>query len=104
VIYVRDSRCVIPPPPQWKATNDMLARLRELGGNIIFLDKEESAQWYALALLNYAVKEGDITIIDSANNTRSVSSEEMALFVKEKINDYKGFQILGFKTQQVGNL
>lgn len=103
VIYIRDSRYAIPPPPQWKATNDMLGSLRELGGNIIFLNEEQAAQWYALALLNYAVKEGDITMID-ADNTRSLSSEELALFVKEKIRDYEGFQVLGFKTQQIGNL
>jgi len=74
----------------------MLVRLRELGGNIIFMNEAQAAQWYALALLNYAVKEGDITTIDPDNHTRSVSSEELALFVKEKINDYEGFQVLGF--------
>ncbi len=94
VFYIRELRCAIPPPPAWKTTNDMLDTFRTLGGYTIFLDKPEAGGWYALALLNYAVKEGDVTVTDSENRTRSVSSEEMAIFVREKIhgNNYPYFK------------
>lgn len=98
VIYIRDARYAIPPPPKWKATNEMLDHFNELGGHIILLDKEDAIKWYALALLNYAVKEGDVTIADGNHHTRPVSSEELAVFVQERIHNsksYPGFQRIG---------
>jgi len=94
VFYIRELRCAIPPPPAWKTTNDMLDNFRRLGGYTIFLDKPEAGGWYALALLNYAVKEGDVTVTDSENRTRSVAPEEMAVFVRERIhgNNYSYFK------------
>ncbi|QTA92168.1 p-loop containing [Desulfonema magnum] len=97
VFYIRDARCEIPAPPKWKATNEMLEEFKKIGGRVIFLDKEHVAEWYALALLNYTVKEGDVTIVDVNNLTKSVSSEELAVFVREKIHgeQYSGFQNIG---------
>ncbi|MCP4108720.1 MAG: hypothetical protein GY749_24765 [Desulfobacteraceae bacterium] len=97
-VYIRDARCAIPPPPNWKATNETLERFNKLGGNVIFLDKEQITEWYALALLNYAVKEGDVTFVDTDNNTMSLSSEDMAVFIRDDIHKerrYSGFQGIG---------
>lgn len=87
--YIRDERCAIPPPPKWKATNEMLEEFKNLGGQVIFLDSRQASEWYALALLNYSVKEGDVTVADANNHTRSVSPEELAAFVREKIHGEK---------------
>ncbi|MDM8550107.1 hypothetical protein QUF72_08525 [Desulfobacterales bacterium HSG2] len=85
--YIRDARCAIPPPPKWKVTNEMLGKFREIGGKFISLEEAQAARWYALALLNYAVKEGDVTIVEANNRTRPVSQEELAAFVQEKIHN-----------------
>jgi len=94
--YIRDARCGIPAPPKWKVTNELFERFRSLGGHVLFLDSERSAMWYALALLNYAVKEGDVTVISADNRPRSVSTEELAVFVQQNIHgkNYPGFQAL----------
>jgi len=97
-VYIRDVRYAIPRPPKWKATNDMLDHFKELGGHVILLDKEDAIKWYALALLNYAVKEGDVTIADGNHHTRPVSSQELAVFVQERIHNSKshsGLQRIG---------
>lgn len=85
--YIRDTRCAIPAPPKWKVTNEMLDQFRQIGGNFISLEEARAARWYALALLNYAVKEGDVTIIDVNNHARPVSPEELAAFVQERIHN-----------------
>jgi len=56
-----------------------------------------AAEWYALSLLNYAVKEGDVTVIDADNQSLSVSSEELGGFVREKIHaqESSGFGGIG---------
>jgi Cdc6-like AAA superfamily ATPase len=92
--YIRDARCPIPPPPQWKATNEKLQLFKDLGGHVIILDPEQAARWYALALLSYAVKEGDITLIGLDNRIKSITSEEFATFIGEKLQGQKhsGFQ------------
>ncbi len=84
-VYIRDARCPIPPPPQWKATNDMLAEFKNLGGLCLTLDAEQSARWYALALLGFAIKSGDVTVIDADSRSRSVSAEELAAYIRERI-------------------
>src|SRR5262249_16318900 len=58
-VYIRDARCPFPPPPTWEATNKKLQRFKACGGTVVFLDTEQAARWYALALLSYAVKEQD---------------------------------------------
>ncbi|OQY53645.1 MAG: hypothetical protein B6245_22595 [Desulfobacteraceae bacterium 4572_88] len=96
-LYIRDARCLIPPPPKWKATNDLLQSFRDQGGYVLFLEEAVAAEWYALALLNYAVKEGDVTVIDADNQSLSVSSEELGGFVREKIHaqESSGFGGIG---------
>lgn len=85
VFYIRDSRCEIPPPPQWKATNEMMDRFREKGGEIIFLHEAQTAAWYALALMYYALKEGDILIPDREKQYRLPEQEEFADFIRKEI-------------------
>lgn len=97
-VYIRDARCAIPSPPKWKTTNEMLDQFKQLGGRIISLADEDAARWYALSLLNYAVKEGDVTVVDENNRTRPVSADELATFVRERIHGGRmasGFQEIG---------
>jgi hypothetical protein len=82
VIYLREARCAFPPPSQWPATNEKLQQFRALGGQVIFLERERAARWYALALLSYAVREGDVTLITAAHEVRPVSPDEFAAFIR----------------------
>jgi len=86
VVYIRDARCNFPPPPKWKETNNLLQRFKRLGGNVFFLGHENVASWYALSMLSYAIKEGDISIIDDKNLLRPVAWQEFEAFIKERIN------------------
>lgn len=87
--YIRDARSAFPMPPRWPGANEMLEHFVECGGHIIFLDDKQAARWYALALLNCAVKEGEFTIFDAGNQMKFVSSEEFASFIREKIHGKK---------------
>ena len=87
VLYIRDSRCAFPEPPKWKATNEMLETFRAKGGIALFLDPEQAAEWYALALLAYAVREGDISLPDSGSGSRSVSWSEFKDFINSGLRD-----------------
>jgi len=80
VVYIRDARC--PFPPHWKATNEKLQRFKALGGHVMFLDQMQAATWYALTLLSYAVREGDITLVTAEQQIRPVSREEFAAFIQ----------------------
>ncbi|GBC59987.1 hypothetical protein DENIS_0929 [Desulfonema ishimotonii] len=93
VIYIRDARCEIPEPPQWKATNEMLRQFRESSGHVLFLDEAQAARWYALALLSYAVKEGDV-VAEDHDQVRPVTLEEMGNFVRDEIHTraFSGFR------------
>lgn len=84
--YIRDSRSLFPSPPRWPEANEMLEAFRNCGGHVIFLDDKQAARWYALALLNYAVNEGDVTIMDTDSQMKFVSSEAFASFIREKIH------------------
>jgi hypothetical protein len=81
VVYVRDARC--PLPPQWKTTNEKLQRFKALGGHVVFLGRDHAARWYALALLSYAVREGDITLVTAEQQLRAVSQDEFAAFIQQ---------------------
>ncbi|KPA18684.1 hypothetical protein MHK_001106 [Candidatus Magnetomorum sp. HK-1] len=96
VLYIRDARCSFPPPPKWKETNNKLQRFKRLGGHAIFLGLDNAAWWYALALLSYEVKEGDITVIDTELQTRPVTWKEFENFVRQHIGgvNYHAFQNL----------
>ncbi|MDM8550099.1 hypothetical protein QUF72_08485 [Desulfobacterales bacterium HSG2] len=83
--YIRDARSPFPSL-RWSEANEMLEEFRKRGGHVIFLDDKQAARWYALALLNYAVNEGDVTIMDADNQMKFVSSEAFASFIREKIH------------------
>ena len=86
-VYIRETRCPFPFPARWTTTNDKLRQFQALGGHVVALDQERAARWYALALLSYAVREGDVTLVDAAHQIRPVSSDEFAAFIQ---NAYSG--------------
>lgn len=96
IVYIRENRSPIPPPPRWQATNELLDTFVEMGGNIVLLNEKQAAFWYALALLVYTVKEGDITLIDENNHPRPVPFEDLLEFVKEEIHNRQdsGFDLI----------
>jgi len=96
VIYIRDARCLFPPPPKWKETNNKLQRFKRLGGHAIFLGLDNAAWWYALALLSYEVNEGDVSVVDSNLQPRAVTWKEFEAFVCQHIggDSYHAFQNL----------
>ena len=87
VLYVRDKRCGFPEPPKWKATNQMLETFRAKGGTALFLEPDQAAAWYALTLLAYAVREGDLSLQDSGSGSRSVSWRELTDFLGSGLRD-----------------
>jgi hypothetical protein len=84
-VYIRDARCPFPLPPMWEATNKKLQLFKEHGGRAVFLDSEQAARWYALALLSYAVKEQDITVAGANNTPRPITFEEFIAFIEQDI-------------------
>jgi hypothetical protein len=88
-VYIRDARCPLPPPPTWEATNKKLQLFKEYGGRVIFLDAEQAARWYALALLSYAVKEQDLAVAGANNMPRPVTFEEFSTFIEQEISGRK---------------
>jgi len=96
VIYIRDARCLFPPPPKWKETNNKLQRFKRLGGHAVFLGLDNAAWWYALALLSYEVHEGDVSVMDANYQTRAVTWKEFEDFVRQYIkgDNYHAFQNL----------
>ena len=99
-LYIRDSRCGFPEPPKWKATNKMLETFRAKGGIALFLDPEQAAAWYALALLAYAVREGDISLPDSGSGSRSVSWLEFREFISSGLRD-EGVERVAAQLRQI---
>ncbi len=88
VVYIRDARC--PFSSSWKTTNEKLQRFKTLGGQVIFLNQERAAGWYALALLSYAVREGDVTLVNAAQQLRPVSQDEFADFIQQTFDGDAG--------------
>ncbi len=86
--YIRDIRAPFPPPPKWAATNEKLDELKRCGGNVLFLDQIEVSKWYSLALLSYAVKEGDTIVADPVNGIRSITQTEFNNFVRSYLENY----------------
>jgi GTPase SAR1 family protein len=84
VLYFRDERCLLPS--RWKSTNAALDQLKKQGGHVLLLDRNEAAQCYAITLMRYAIKEGDISV-DIAQNldTRKASVEDFLHFLHECI-------------------
>jgi hypothetical protein len=69
-------------PQTWKTTHDKLQQFQALGGHVVALDQERAARWYALALLSYAVREGDVTRVDAAHRMRPITADEFADFIQ----------------------
>ena len=67
-------------------TNKKLQLFKESGGRVVFLDTEQAARWYALALLSYAVKEQDLTVAGPNNTPRPVTFEEFTAFIKQDLS------------------
>jgi len=88
-VYIRDARCPFPPPPTWEATNKKLQLFKEYGGRVVFLDGEQAARWYALALLSYAVREQDITVAGPNNTPRPITFAEFTAFIEQDISTQK---------------
>jgi hypothetical protein len=88
-VYIRDARCPFPLPPTWEATNKKLQLFKKLGGSAVFLDGEQAARWYALALLSYAVKEQDLTVAGANSTPRPITFEEFITFVEQDISAQK---------------
>ena len=83
VLYIRDERCLLPA--KWKSTNAVLNQFKKLGGHFLMLDRNEAAQCYAIALMNYAIKEGDISVETSAFDMEKASIESFLHFLHEYI-------------------
>jgi hypothetical protein len=94
--YIRDPRCPLPAPPRWPVTNATLQRFKDRGGVVLALDEPQVAGWYALALLHYAVTEGDITTLNKADQIQVISHDAFSHFIGERLHSgrYAYFQDL----------
>ncbi|QTA92175.1 Uncharacterized protein dnm_082510 [Desulfonema magnum] len=88
--YIRDERH--KHPSEWKIPKENFIHFKSLGGNTVFLDREQAGTWCALERLSRAVKEQGVTVIDVNNHIEPVSQEEFALFVREKIHG-RGYKV-----------
>jgi len=84
-VYIRDARCPFPLPPAWEATNKRLQQFTAAGGAVIFLESNQAACWYALAVLSYAVKEQDVTVAAANTTLRPITLAEFARFIVEEM-------------------
>ena len=84
-LYFRDERCLLPS--RWKSTNASLDQFKKQGGHVLLLDRNEAAQCFAITLMNYAVKEGDISVETSQDiDMRKASMDEFLHFLHECIS------------------
>ena len=83
VVYIREYRT--PIPKKWKITRYKLELYQQQGGKYLELNQEQSAGLYALALLSYAVKEGDITVEDTEKGFRAVTEEEFRRYLGREL-------------------
>ena len=60
IYYIRDKRC--PIPEKWISTRTKLNSLEQYGIQVLCLETEDLARWYALALMHYDIQEGNLTI------------------------------------------
>jgi len=85
VLYFRDERCLLPS--RWKSTNAALDQFKHQGGHVLFLDRNEAAQCFAITLMNYAIKEGDICVETKEElDMRKASIDEFLYFLHESIS------------------
>ncbi len=81
--YIRDTRSPFPESSRWPETNKVRMQFESMGGRLLFFDKTQAAAWYALALLGYCIKEGDVTITDSSFSTRPARWDEFVAVASE---------------------
>ncbi len=93
-IYIRDERS--PIPERWKTTNELLSDFTARGGRVLTLGREQAARWYALAILSYAVREGDVMVTDAGGIARPVTLQDLASYVSERAHGggHSGFEAL----------
>ncbi len=84
--YIRDQRCPLPAPPRWQATNATLKRFKDRGGVVLYLNEQDAARWYALALLHHAVTEGDVTILGKDDRVQAIAQGELSSFIQERLH------------------
>lgn len=84
--YIRDARCPIPARPRWPTTNARLERIKQRGAIVLWLNDQAAARWYALALLRFAVTAGDVTIVGTDPPARTITQEELARFITERLH------------------
>jgi Cdc6-like AAA superfamily ATPase len=83
-LYFRDERCLLPS--RWKSTNEKLETFKKHGGHVLILDRNEAAQCFAITLMNYAIKEGDVSIETNADSEmQKASIDEFLHFIHESI-------------------
>jgi hypothetical protein len=85
VFYIRDARCPFPDKTKWPETNKIRRQFESAGGKLLFFDKRQAAAWYALALLSYSIKEGDLTVTDSNYSIRPAKWDEFLRVVPEML-------------------
>ena len=56
---------------------------------MVFLDGEQAARWYALALLSYAVREQGIIVAGPNNTPRPITFEKFTAFIEQDISTQK---------------
>jgi len=86
-LYIRDERCLFPKPPRWKITNELLNQFIKNGGHAIMLNRNEAAQCYAIILMKYAIKEGDISIETPTFQYEKVNHDHFIQFIKTYVNN-----------------
>ncbi len=91
VVYVRDGRW--PIPQRWKASQELLTRLTDSGAQVAMLSLEAAADWYALAHLDQAVAEGEVTV-PSEGEPRPITHQEFSRFVALLGDSSSGFSRL----------
>jgi len=84
--YIRDERCLFPKPPKWKVTNELLDQFTTIGGHAIMMNRNEAAQCYAITLMIYAIKEGDISIETPSFQNEKVTIKNFVQFLKAYVD------------------
>jgi len=82
-LYFRDERSLLPS--RWLSTNAALAQFKSKGGHVLILDRNEAAQCFAITLMHYAIKEGDVSVETQDIDMRNASIDEFLHFLYENI-------------------
>ena len=80
IYYIREKRC--PVPEKWKTTHSKFKSLKNYGIQVLFLEIEDIARWYALALLYYDIQEGNISIASEGKKIITPGLPELYEYIK----------------------